>query len=566
MRWRCEERCGYYVCEDCYETKVNEHITTRESERSPAELLVERSAAHLMPAIAMLSGAIGENSDSEEENGMSKDNEDISPSTLSFCCPCCFKKRGYETLVSDETTEISAPEKEVTLLFAPEQSDPMQHSDSKQPMLDNSGSTLSPKSESSRGQLSTTTADTTMTVDLVGLKVARIQHKQTIELFSSTTTAPAVGGIEVTWPHSKYLLPPEVVLFEPSEADIVAGGKRRLIFLNTRLREDEQKSLGALHDALEEEEVLTAKGDAVFPSFVRVHALRVLQQAKNKIEKAKDIFQTHLNMRVKLFPLRDTDVLSSLKKGLMYWHGRDRRGRPCLVWNLQRMDGFILEDALKLVLFVLEYGIRYCMVPGRVESYILIVDLDGVGLKHSNKQNRSIAKTIGTLLAEVYCGRNFCTKLMNVPWIVRTLANSFIPEDKKEKVQFLADKEVTPVMKELFESHQLEQKYGGSAPNTIPEDTYPFQFFPNPMGQKQEDDSSDTSLHEFTSRQFHEGLLWDESSSAIQDAWMDKAMKQSLSRNSAKELQSMGLSVSACTDIKTWFKIVNPEEAKRRGY
>ena len=37
-------------------------------------------------------------------------------------------------------------------------------------------------------------------------------------------------------------------------------------------------------------------------------------------------------------------------------------------------------ETLHAVLFVLEYAVRYLLVPGRVENWILIVDLSGVGL------------------------------------------------------------------------------------------------------------------------------------------------------------------------------------------
>ena len=34
----------------------------------------------------------------------------------------------------------------------------------------------------------------------------------------------------------------------------------------------------------------------------------------------------------------------------------------------------------RMILFILEYAVRYLLVPGRVENWVLLVDLTGCGL------------------------------------------------------------------------------------------------------------------------------------------------------------------------------------------
>lgn len=230
------------------------------------------------------------------------------------------------------------------------------------------------------------------------------------------------------------------------------------------------------------------------------------------------------------------------------------------------MSGFDKHSALKLVLFVLEYAIRYALVPGRVENWILIVDLEGVGLGAASSENRDIAKSIAVLLEQVYCGRNFCTKIMSLPWAIRSLVNAFIPSDKKEKVQFVGRRETESVMRGLFEPHQLEERYGGTAPDLEPQETYPFKFFPNCSGSSPAPGTADKSLDMFTDRIFHEGYLWDESTDSIRSAWNKGSLKQSLTPAAAKDLQDAGNpAAQPCQDLKRWFEIVNPEEAKQRS-
>ena len=75
-----------------------------------------------------------------------------------------------------------------------------------------------------------------------------------------------------------------------------------------------------------------------------------------------------------------------------------------------------------------------------------------------------------------------------MPSIVRAIVNSLIPEDKKSKVEFVADADIAPwkqkrrirpvavrrppssalqakSMRQLCEANQLEEQYGGTAPN-----------------------------------------------------------------------------------------------------
>ena len=61
-------------------------------------------------------------------------------------------------------------------------------------------------------------------------------------------------------------------------------------------------------------------------------------------------------------------------------------------------------------------------------------------LKHPviSEHPGSITRNVTRLLEEVYCGRNFTTKIFHMPSLLRAIVNSLIPEDKKSKVELLA--------------------------------------------------------------------------------------------------------------------------------
>lgn len=381
--------------------------------------------------------------------------------------------------------------------------------------------------------------------------------------FSDVSTAPAVGGLEIKSPHSKYLLTPEVLLFEPTEHEIHRGGApappgkpgTRIIFVNTPLTDLEIAGLEELHQAYEKE--------GGIPGYVRVHALRIVQQAKFNMAKAKHTIASHLEMRVQLMPISEESVVNDLKKGVMYWHGRDRKCRPMLIWKMSKINLLEPEAATRMILFILEYAVRYALVPGRVETWNVIVDLSDTGLSQAGSNGRAMLRNVTRLLEEVFCGRANCTKIFHLPWVIRAIVNSLIPEDKRSKVEFVADENISKVMRELCEPHQLEKQYGGTAPNLEPHECYPFKFFPNVCGADSGGSPPDESLHELVDRTFHEGYSWDTSRSA-KKTWQEHSKSESLTPFSARFLSRLTSSkVEPCQDIERWKEIVMPEESRQ---
>eukprot|EP00928_Gymnodinium_smaydae_P036317 TRINITY_DN25404_c0_g1_i1.p1 TRINITY_DN25404_c0_g1~~TRINITY_DN25404_c0_g1_i1.p1 ORF type:complete len:581 (-),score=107.69 TRINITY_DN25404_c0_g1_i1:234-1976(-) len=368
-------------------------------------------------------------------------------------------------------------------------------------------------------------------------------------------SVPSIGGcVSLRAPHSAHLLPLEVALFEPSDEEIFHGGcvlghvGARQIFLNTPLSGREASALRKFREAL---------GGEV-PEYARPHALRLLQQSKFDMAKALELLRTLLTERVRRLPIAEIDVLEDLRSGFIYWHGRDRKCRPCMVIRLERL-GVMARDrerVVRLVVFVLEYALRFAMVPGRVENWVVILDLANA-LKVISPfhlgSTLSTAIALGTTLERVYCGRMVWMKIVNMPGnnFVNKAVNSAVPSEKRDKVSFPAD--AAAAMLEHFEANQLEARYGGTAPDLEPEETYPFHFFPNATGTRKAssvEQDGDTSLHHLTSHAFHEGCLWDTScSDAARARWLRKAKASSLPPRAAAELSRLsGSIVEPCRD------------------
>jgi len=165
------------------------------------------------------------------------------------------------------------------------------------------------------------------------------------------------------------------------------------------------------------------------------------------------------------------------------------------------------------------------------------------------------------IIEEVYCERNFCTKILYMPSLVQTVVNFFVPEDKKHQVEVVRDRDISKVMTGLCEPHQLEEHYGGSAPNVKDGEAYPYRFFPHCRGPETGGSPPDESLHGVTDRDFHEGCLWD-AFPGEKEQWMRRARQQSLPFASAQALCELtgGVMPEPCTTLAQWKAVVAPEQ------
>mmetsp|Transcript_31513 Transcript_31513/g.80346 ORF Transcript_31513/g.80346 Transcript_31513/m.80346 type:complete len:579 (+) Transcript_31513:29-1765(+) len=406
------------------------------------------------------------------------------------------------------------------------------------------------------------------------------------ELFvASPRSVPAIGGcVELQQMHSPFLLPAEVVLFEPSQNDVFFEGNpdggHRQIFMNTPLTPHEQEALRGLHKSMGKDAEKQGYSAGNFPPYVRLHALRMLQQCRYDITKTMALMQTHMSERVARLPISEASVLEDLRSGFMYWHGRDRRCRPCLIIRMERV-GEMLHDkdrACRLVLFVLEYAIRFAMVPGHVENWNVILDLSNVVSLISPLHVASMISTataLGVALEKVYAGRMVWMKIVNMPGsgLLRSVVNSAIPSDKKKKVMFPTD--LVTEMANDFEPNQLEKRYGGTAPDLEAAETYPFRFFPACRGSDMSQDAEaqvpewtgeeQSSLHHFSTRAFHEGHLWDESTSEARLEWLRQVRTCALTVPAAEAasrlLQEHGEpGVAPCSSMQQWLDLANCAE------
>eukprot|EP00397_Hematodinium_sp_SG-2012_P010417 GEMP01010532.1.p1 GENE.GEMP01010532.1~~GEMP01010532.1.p1 ORF type:complete len:621 (+),score=89.59 GEMP01010532.1:100-1962(+) len=294
----------------------------------------------------------------------------------------------------------------------------------------------------------------------------------------------SIQEIYVTVAVSPDVITERTLLYEPVEKDIVAyrnpehkTGRIRKIFLNTPLDDEEQQWLSKLRAYFK-------KGETELHPLLEKDYLRYLQHAKGDINATIKLLLANELFKKEFFcPLNDTEIMEGLQSGFMYWHGRDRNERPILVVRTAMLNPKMKPaDIVRLVGFILEWMIKYGLVPGRVENWTVLVDLKDTGLRSFSLET---IRTLVTTLHMNYRFRNTKVVIMNCPWIgssIYKMISPLLPADTKEKVTFCSVKEAKTLLANLIDAHQFEEQFGGTASNCEkPEDFYPYRFFPVPQ-------------------------------------------------------------------------------------
>lgn len=381
-------------------------------------------------------------------------------------------------------------------------------------------------------------------------------------------TAPGIGGIFVDSPVPENILPLEALLQVPTPAEIRGPESGlRMIFLNTPLDESEQTALQEFDEEFK-------KQGSVVPRCMEVHALRTLQQSKFNVKKAVEQTKKNYDFRMKYLPMREADVIADLRKGWMYWHGRDLRCRPCLVvraCNIDRETWNSPDRVTRTVLWSLEFILRYGLVPGRVENWVLIVDIEN-GAKHGTP-SMSALSSMANALQQIYRFRMVWTKIVNAPYWFTAIwmgLKKAIPGESVKKVEIIG-RNCGETLQKYFAPNQLEQRYGGSAPNVEdPNDCYPPRFPPGPCGAVRNDGEFScrlpertqlrAHLAELTSLALHEGALW---VGAKKDRWIDTAREASITPGASQYAkETLRIDLPSCENFEQLLKILRYEGAE----
>jgi len=279
---------------------------------------------------------------------------------------------------------------------------------------------------------------------------------------------------------AKFSMPEESLTYAPTGNSLVNvfknGDRERKIHCNVELPEDELKTLKELQDMAKE-------ANAVFLPLMTVRATRYITTARGDVPRALAMMQATNEFYHEQFsvPCSEELLAEELKHGIAYWCGRDNQLRPALVFRANRIPhawhkAGSYDKVVRVVTFCFEYFFRYMHIPGRVESFSVIIDLEGLGITQIpvaalKEMHKSMANHYTVRVTKMY----ICNMSMFLRGVF-AIAKSVITERQNQKLcvvtspaDLLAD----------FAVHQLEKDFGGSKDNV--KQTWPFQLNPGPF-------------------------------------------------------------------------------------
>lgn len=271
--------------------------------------------------------------------------------------------------------------------------------------------------------------------------------------------------LALTEPVGAFVLPQEIFSFAPNACD--EETRERRICCHTPLRVEETSAIHACRDLAEE------MGLAILPEMIP-NIPRYLNMARGDTQRAVLALWDTQVWRTNFFakPLSDTEPLGEdLRSGFAYLASRDNNLRPVLIIRASVAESLSLNEpvrrCLQVLVFCMEFALRYMLLPGRAEQVSVVLDLMGAGMSAGR-----ILRPVFKLLSRHYAGRFFKVYIINATmffsprWTFGKLASTLrmnVLRHPSDLLGFVPD-------------DQLEQKFDGNRPD-VPQ-YYPFVFQP----------------------------------------------------------------------------------------
>lgn len=176
---------------------------------------------------------------------------------------------------------------------------------------------------------------------------------------------------------------------------------------------------------------------------------------------------------------RYEEFVGYLDAGVIYGYQRDKGSRPIIVVSIRKLvdTKMDVDTFLDLTEFLCSYTQYHALVPGKVETWILLADFKDVGLAQIPVNQ---LKQMSVRSRRNFKMRMFNLITVNMSWVVKQASNiifTFLDARLTNKIKIFTDNG-SSYLDQIVEKDHREQKFGGTLPNRTTE------FFPpryNPM-------------------------------------------------------------------------------------
>lgn len=245
---------------------------------------------------------------------------------------------------------------------------------------------------------------------------------------------------------------------------------RKIFEGKSKFLEKEYKALESLASEILDYNKKNPQQKLILPNnWQEYETLKILQACKFDNNAAIANLIAYIEFKLNYFPLKLTDKAIEIlsKTGFLYCHGRDRSFRPILVCcaesYLNNIKKYSYDDWINAIVFFSEYIIKHMMIPGQVESWNIISDLNNISLFGLPTDFHKFLKFLQTN----YRGRlniNFIFGMNRFLDFLWRIIKNFLHSNVEKKICFINENNKSLVFDLILPEH-LEQKYGGKAAN-----------------------------------------------------------------------------------------------------
>ena len=257
--------------------------------------------------------------------------------------------------------------------------------------------------------------------------------------------------------------------FPPKEEIILSDSdpkkNYRFIFNGQPKTEYEQRKLN------EYNEYELKHGKLSYPNiWLESDTMRLLQAAEFDLEKAYKMIIDTINFINKCPTSINDRIITLLNSGIAYIYGRDHHFRPIIVISVKtyvdaiEKNKYSFEDINECVIYLINYIIKYLLIPGQIENWITIVDFKSTGVSDVS-DFKKLLTTLNSYRGRVF--RNYFINISGFLKIAIKTAVSLFGSSSAKKLKILAKDELHK-MQQLISPENIPKKYGGTAPDVFP--------------------------------------------------------------------------------------------------
>ena len=269
--------------------------------------------------------------------------------------------------------------------------------------------------------------------------------------------------------HNNALPKEEMYRFFPPQQEIISidesdpSNNYRYIFNGQPKTEYEKKKLSKFYKY----ELKTGKIN--YPSgWLESDTMRLLQASEYDIKKAYSTINENIQWLNSIPKTINIKIITLLNSGFMYVHGRDHHFRPIIIVSIKIIkkllsEDYSFDDINQSIIYLMNYIIKYLLIPGQIENWIVFVDFDEFGISDISE----FTNVLSTL--SKHRGRVFKNYFVNIDGFIKfsVKAATSMFNSVSRKLVILGSDELIKVQ-EIISPDNLERKYGGMAPDLIP--------------------------------------------------------------------------------------------------